>query len=98
MEKNKTQKQVYYLGGYSYSPDTSTPLCCNRGVFECVTLYKSPKGTFFTIRESTVYNVRIDGAAVEVLSESDARSFMDEHAEDIITENYNRIFGKPKQG
>jgi len=98
MEKNKTPKRVYYLGGHCYSPDTSTPLCCNMGIFECVTLYKSPKGTFFAIRESNYDNVKIDGAVVEVLSESAARSFMDEHEAEIITDNYNRIFGKPIQG
>lgn len=98
MGKNKTQKRVYYLGGHSYSPDISTPLCCDTGIFERVTLYKSPKGTFFTIRESNFDNVKIDGAAVEVLSESAARSFMDEHAAEIIIENYNRVFGKPVQG
>ena len=98
MGKTKTPKQVYYLGGHCYFPDTSTPLCCDTGIFERVTLYKSPKGTFFTIRESNYDNVKIDGAAVEVLSESAAGSFIDEHSAEIIIENYNRVFGKPTQG
>lgn len=98
MPKSENQKRVYYVGGHSYSPDTSTPLCCDTGIFERVTLYKSPKGTFFTIRESNFDDVKIDGAAVEVLSESAARSFMDEHAAEIIIDNYNRVFGKPVQG
>lgn len=98
MGKTKTPKQVYYLGGHSYSPDTSTPLCYDMGIFERVTLYKSPKGAFFTIRESNFDDVKIDGAAVEVLSESAAHSFLDEHSAEIIIENYNRVFGKPVQG
>ena len=58
-----------------------------------MTLYQTPKGAFFTLRESAV-----DGVSVEVLDEVAARSFMDEHAAGIITENYDRIFGEPKEG
>lgn len=88
----------FYVGGRWYSPDNATPLCRDRGIFETVTLYQTPKGAFFTFRESTVAGLGIDGAAVEILSKAAARLFMDEHTAGIITETYNRLFGKPKEG
>lgn len=98
MAKTEKRERRYYVGGRWYSPDTSTPLCSYAGIFERVTLYHSPKGAFFTIRESTVNGLGIDGAAAEVLSKTAARSFMDEHADGIYTENYARVFGEPAQG
>lgn len=92
------QGQRYYVGGRCYCPDVSTPLCCHKGIFEAVTLYQSPNGAFFTVRESTVDGLGIDGAAVEVLSKTAARSFMDRHTAGIEIDNYNRLFGEPKQG
>ena len=88
----------FLVGGKQYSPELSTPLCKYEGIFEAVTLYQSPSGTFFTFRESTMNDMRISGAAVEVLSEAAALSFMDEHADGIYTENYARVFGEPEQG
>ena len=90
---DKGQRQRYYIGGRWYSPDNATPLCRDIGIFETVTLYQTPKGAFFTVEESPV-----DGETVRVLSEAAARSFMDEHAAGIITENYDRIFGEPQEG
>lgn len=98
MENTGKQGRRYYVGGRCYCPDVSTPLCCHKGIFERVTLYQSPKGAFFTVRESTVDGLGIDGAAVEALSRAAARSFMDEHATGIDIENYNKLFGEPKQG
>lgn len=95
---DKEKQRRFYVGGRWYSPDSATPLCCDKGIFERVTLYQTPKGAFFTFRESIVDGLGIDGAAVEVLNKADARSFMDEHAAGIITENYDRIFGEPKEG
>lgn len=95
---DKGQRRRFYVGGRWYSPDNATPLCRCTDIFERVTLYQTPKGTFFTFRESTVDGLGIDGAAVEVLGKAAARSFMDEHAAGIIVENYNRIFGEPKEG
>lgn len=95
---DKGQQRRLYVGGRWYSPDSATPLCRDKGIFEMVTLYQTPKGAFFMFRESTVDGLGIDGAAVEVLSEAAARSFMDEHAAGIITANYDRAFGEPKEG
>lgn len=95
---DKGQRRRFYVGGRWYSPDNATPICRYADIFERVTLYQTPKGTFFTFRESTVDGLGIDGAAVEVLCNPAARSFMDEHAAGIIAENYNRIFGEPKEG
>lgn len=90
---DKEQRRRFYIGGRWYSPDNATPLCRDIGIFETVTLYQTPKGAFFTVEESPV-----DGETVRVLSEAAARSFMDEHAAGIVTENYDRIFGEPKEG
>ena len=95
---DKGQRRRFYVGGRWYSPDNATPLCRCTDIFERVTLYQTLKGTFFTFRESTVDGLGIDGAAVEVLGKAAARSFMDEHAAGIIAENYDRIFGEPKEG
>jgi len=91
-------KRRFYIGGRWYSPDNATPLCRCKDIFEAVTLYQTPKGTFFTFRESTVDGLGIDGPAVEVLSKAAARSFMDDHAAGIITANYDAIMGEPKEG
>ena len=87
------EKQRFYIGGRWYSPDNATPLCRYGGIFDTVTLYQSPHGAFFTVAESLA-----DLPAVKVLTEREARAFMDEHAAGIDTENYNRIFGEPEQG
>lgn len=95
---DKGERRRFYIGGRWYSPDNATPLCCCKDIFEAVTLYQTPKGAFFTFRESTVDGLGIDGAAVEVLSKAAARSFMDEHSAGIIAENYDRAFGEAKEG
>lgn len=86
-------KQVFYIGGKSYSPDTATRLCRYSGILETVTLYRSPRGAFFTVAESLT-----DAPMVEVLSEAEARSFMDAHTAGIDAAAYKRIFGTPEQG
>ena len=88
----------FIVGGKQYSPELSTPLCKYEGIFEAVTLYQSPSGTCFTFRETTVNDIKFSGAAVEVLSEAAALSFMDKYADGIYTENYGRVFGEPEQG
>ena len=98
MKKTEKQKPCYYVGGRCYCPDMSTPLCHHDGIFECVTLYQSPKGAFFTVRESTVDGLEIENSAVEVLTKTAAWSFMDKHAAGIGIGNYNRLFGEVKEG
>lgn len=95
---SKEKRRRFYIGGRWYSPDDATPLCRHSKTFEVVTLYQTSKGAFFAFRESTVDGLGIDGAVVAVLSKAAARSFMNEHAAGIITENYDRIFGEPKEG
>ena len=95
---DKGKQRRFYVGGLWYSPDNATPLCRCKDIFETVSLYQTPKGAFFIFRKSTVDELGIDGAAVEVLSKAAARSFMDEHTAGIIAENYDRAFGEPKEG
>lgn len=89
------EKRRFYIGGRYYSPDEATPLCSSKGIFETVTLYKSPQGAFFTVSESV-----IDGEAekAELLTENAARSFMDKNAAAVIPENYNKVFEAIEQG
>ena len=98
MDKHDEESPEYYVGGKCYSPDQSKTLCSVEGIFERVTLYQSQKGAFFKVRESIVSGLRLDGAAVEVLSEAEALSFIDQHCEGINKENYLLIFGDPLQG
>ena len=89
----KEHRRRFYIGGRCYSTEKSTLLCSYEGVFEAAALYVTPKGAFFAVEES-----QFDGETVRVLSEATARSFMDEHAAGIITENYDRVFGEPDEG
>lgn len=88
-----SKKNVFFIGGYSYTVDKSTPLCRREDFFHSATLYQSPNGRFFVVE-----NDAADTITVKVLSKSDAKTFMDEHPAGIFTENYIRIFGQPKQG
>lgn len=88
-----SKKNVFFIGGYSYTVDKSTPLCRREDFFHSATLYQSPNGRFFVVE-----NDAADTITVKVLSNSDAKTFMDEHPAGIFTENYIRIFGQPKQG
>ena len=88
-----SKKNVFFIGGYSYAVDKSTPLCKCEDFFRSATLYQSPNGRFFVVE-----NDAADTTTVKVLSKSDAEIFMDEHPAGIFTENYIRVFGQPKQG
>ena len=83
----------YYYGGKAYNTETATVLC-KHSVLECEeeTLYQTKKGAFFLIK-----NDGILGQGFKVLSEKDARKFMDDHPEGIDTEAYDRIFGAPEE-
>lgn len=88
-------KQRFYIGGKYYSPDEATPLCRHKGIFETVTLYRSPKGAFFTVNESIIDG---EAAKAELLNKTAARSFMDRYAAGIIPEHYEQVFGEVKGG
>ena len=51
MKKDKNTERRYYVNGRWYSPELSIPLCRNIEIFEQTTLYQSPNGAFFTLRE-----------------------------------------------
>lgn len=87
------KKGCFYIGGRCYSTDTAAILCSYTGIFESVTLYVTPKRAFFVVEESETF-----GDTVRVLSETEARQLMDEHAAGIDTNTYNEIFGEPEQG
>lgn len=69
-----SKKNVFFIGGYSYTVDKSTPLCRREDFFHSATLYQSPNGRFFVVE-----NDAADTITVKVLSKSDAKTFMDEH-------------------
>lgn len=99
MRKKEKHERRYYVNGRWYSPELSTPLCIHKDMFDRTTLYHSPKGAFFTVRESTIDETANDESPkVKVLSKTAARAFMDEHPGGIYAENYNRVFGEPAQG
>ena len=44
-----SKKNVFFIGGYSYAVDKSTPLCRREDFFHSTTLYQSPNGRFFVV-------------------------------------------------
>ena len=44
-----SKKNVFFIGGYSYTVDKSTPLCRREDFFHSATLYQSPNGRFFVV-------------------------------------------------
>jgi len=98
LKKEKNTESRYYVNGRWYSPELSIPLCRSIEIFEQTTLYQSPNGAFFTLRESTVDGIEIDGPAIKVMSKTVARSFIDNHPTGIYAKNYTRVFGEPAQG
>lgn len=66
-----SKKNVFFIGGYSYTVDKSTPLCRREDFFHSATLYQSPNGRFFVVE-----NDAADTITVKVLSKSDAKTFM----------------------
>ncbi len=85
--------QRFYIGGRQYSPDSATVLCAFANLVETVTLYRSPKGAFFTITERDG-----DPPDVVLIDKEAAFEFMDAHPAGIDTDNYDEIFGEPEQG
>lgn len=81
---DKGQQRRFYVGGRWYSPDSATPLCRYTDIFERVTLYQTPKGTFFTFRESTVDGLGIDGAELAEFMPSMSKK---ERADRLIQED-----------
>ena len=49
-----SKKNVFFIGGYSYTVDKSTPLCRREDFFHSATLYQSPNGRFFVVENATV--------------------------------------------
>lgn len=88
------QKKYYYIGKKSYCVDDATILCSFSDTLHTVSLYVSKQGAFFT----EVYSEIDHRTEVSVISEQDALEIMDSNAAYIVTENYDRIFGKPEQG
>lgn len=62
-----SKKNVFFIGGYSYAVDKSTPLCRREDFFHSATLYQSPNGRFFVVE-----NDAADTITVKVLSKSDS--------------------------
>ena len=83
----------YYIGGKQYIPEESTPLCKAAGIMGTTTLYHTEKGAFFIVKEEEA-----SGTTAELLTEKQAREFMDNHAAAIDTDNYDAIFGEPEKG
>lgn len=61
-----SKKNVFFIGGYSYAVDKSTPLCRHEDFFRSATLYQSQNGRFFVVE-----NDAADTTTVKVLSKSD---------------------------
>ena len=55
----------------------------------------------YVTRKRTFYRVLYKGSSINgirIISEEDAKGYLNEHAQDVVNENYSKIFGKPKRG
>lgn len=97
MEENNER---YYIGGKQYIPAESDALCSVPGddLWDIVKsmdksiLYHTKKGAYFLVQ------VTEGKTAVDVLSEAEAFSFMNQNSPYINRGVYNRIFGEPEKG
>ena len=87
-------KEAVIIGGKRYSLETSAALCTAAGMFETVTLYRTKRGAFFTLTESA--DTTKTGAAL--LTEEEARAFVDAHPLGIVEAEYIAAFGTPAEG
>ena len=95
-EKGKA-KVRYYIGKKQYVPEKSDLLCVTENHtsgFGNSTgkLYRTVKGSFFLVTESQGTETK-----VQLLDESAAFEFMDQHTACIDTDIYDKVFGTPEQ-
>lgn len=91
---DKKNEQGYIIGGKRYTPEKSVVLCRVGDNLETVTLYQTPKGAFFTVREG----MGQEAPAVDVLDRDGALDFMDAHPAGIDPAAYVKAFGEPVEG
>lgn len=89
------ENKEFIIGGKLYSTSDSVLLCQSSDPIETSKrLYRTSKGNYFKVVEMS-----LTGAVkVDVLDENAAFRFMDENANDIINENYIKVFGKVEKG
>lgn len=84
----------YIINGKKYSTTDSMVLCVGKtACLDTTTLYRSKKGTFFTVTEDTVTGVK-----AEIMEEQEAREFMRKNETGINIENYEKVFGEVEEG
>ena len=54
-----SKKNVFFIGGYSYTVDKSTPLCRREDFFHSATLYQSPNGRFFVVENDAADTITV---------------------------------------
>lgn len=94
----KQEKKVrYYIGKKQYVPEESDMLCSVQhdsfGNETAQKLYRTEKGSFFLVSVNGNSKAR-----VQIVDESQAFDFMDEHTACIDTDTYDKIFGEPDKG
>ncbi|MBR6902665.1 MAG: hypothetical protein IKN39_02100 [Clostridia bacterium] len=96
---NKTANTVICVAdGVIYNLDTSIILCSSVDMFGTKkTLYYSENKNFFIITENDTTN-KSAAYSVEAADRKDAIDLMQSAPQNIVMENYIKVFGTPKQG
>lgn len=89
------ENKEFIIGKKLYSTEDSILLCKSSDPFEATNmLYRTSKGNYFKIVEMNIAH----SIKAEVLNEDEAFRYMDENANDIIKENYIKVFGNVEKG
>lgn len=101
-ETFEEKREAFYINNRAYVPAESLLLCVHQngtmladisGASEELYLTKQGRTFFKVSRGATMNAVE---PRVEILSEEDARAFMDRHSGGILTESYDAAFGIPE--
>lgn len=79
------------ISGKRYSTDGAKVLCIAEAMNLKTTLYHTERGAFFTVERS-----EFAADKWTVLTEDEARAFMDNHPSGIDTAAYIEVFGMPE--
>lgn len=84
------ERKDFIINGKLYSVTDALLLCvCEVDLFEKLSLYRTKKGAFFTVKEDLFG--RTEASPIDKKA---AQKLLNENPVGIVNENYEKIFGK----
>ena len=101
-KEDEKKREAFYIAGRAYVPAESLLLCVHQNGTMLADISGASEELYLTMQGRTFFKVSRGATMnaveprVEILSEKDARAFMDQHSGGILTENYDIAFGAPE--